>query len=146
MTESTGKRRVHRRATVSGLTNEQKDFVLRWLSCGFSYTEIAEAFLRTFGKRAPTHQAITGYRTRWRNEIERRRREYEACIKWSGIPYVLKLERVARYSEYVEVADAEGKHLEAAKYLRSIAQEVGDLKQNVDLNDVTNDPMMGFSQ
>lgn len=129
MTQTTGKRRRHRKAMPKGLTDEQKNFILRCLACGFSYSVMVEEFALAFERKLPVKSVISGYRTRYKAEIERMRDEWEDDLKSSGIPFARKLERVAALSRYAGIEDRRKRYSEAARHLRAIAEEIGDLKQ-----------------
>jgi len=124
------KRRVHKRSYASRMTDEQKGFVFRCLACGFRYREIRSEFYRLFEIEAPSASAIGQLKWRHVDEINRLMEAYQKNIRTSGIPLVLKAERIARLAKYADIEDERKRYDAAAKHIHAIAEEVGDLKHD----------------
>ena len=140
MTLIKGERKRRVRFTASTLRVEEKEWLLTALACNLAYFELQQEFRELFDRDAPRPNTISGYKARHAEEIAARRARFVENIRGSGLPYVLQCDRIQRYGRFVRLETKRKRYTDAAKHLRAIAEEVGDLKQNVDFNDVTKRP------
>jgi len=120
---------------------EEKQFILDCLACGYAYWEIQEEFVEEFDRKAPCMSAISGYRHRYTDEIERRRALFIDDLKESGLPYVRQCERVKRYGRFAKIEMRRKRYESAAVHLERIAKETGDIKTQHELTGKNGGPI-----
>lgn len=123
------KNKLTPRQQAGGLTPEQKEFILNALVLRWPYAVIKEEFETQFGRKAPTPSVVSQYGTRYAEEIERRRAEWRADLKSSGILFVQQYERVGEYSRYARIEARRKRYKAAREHMHEIALETGDLKE-----------------
>jgi len=115
------------------LTAEQQEWLLDCLACRMTYPEIIEYLAEEWGIHNYMPSAISYYRHRYADEIERRRELWRANLRSSQLPFVQQFERVARYARYAKIEDKRKRYKEAADFMRRIAEETGDLKSQQEI-------------
>ena len=122
------------------MSQEEREFVTYAYAAGLRLMVIKTQLEQRYGTKI-TPSSLYDFRKAHQEEIDELRAQCREEIITARVPFTEKLQRIANYAAFADHAITRRNHPDAAKYLRLIAEEMGDLRQKHEIGGPNGGPI-----